>query len=99
MFKDLPDALDLMVIAMEAGVSFDGAIQVVAEHLDGPLGNELLRTLTEMELGLSRREALQNLKKRTEVPELNHVIISLLQADSLGMPVGRVLRRRRRRCG
>jgi tight adherence protein C len=91
-FKDLPDALDLMVIAMEAGVSFDGAIQVVAEHLDGPLGNELLRTLTEMELGLSRREALQNLKKRTEVPELNHVIISLLQADSLGMPVGRVLR-------
>ena len=91
-FKDLPDALDLMVIAMEAGVSFDGAIQVVAEHLDGPLGNELLRTLTEMELGLSRREALQNLKKRTDVPELNHVIISLLQADSLGMPVGRVLR-------
>lgn len=91
-FKDLPDALDLMVIAMEAGVSFDGAIQVVAEHLAGPLGSELLRTLTEMELGLSRREALQNLKKRTDVPSLNHVIISLLQADSLGMPVGRVLR-------
>ena len=91
-FKDLPDALDLMVIAMEAGVSFDGAIQVVADHLDGPLGHELVRTLTEMELGLSRREALQNLKRRTDVPELNHVIISLLQADSLGMPVGRVLR-------
>jgi tight adherence protein C len=91
-FKDLPDALDLMVIAMEAGVSFDAAIQVVADHLEGPLGSELLRTLTEMELGLSRREALQNLRRRTDVTELNHVIISLLQADSLGMPVGKVLR-------
>ena len=92
MFKDLPDALDLMVISVEAGVSFDGALQVVAEHLEGPLGIELSRTLTEMELGLSRREALQNLRRRCDVPALSHVIVSLLQADALGMPIGRVLR-------
>lgn len=91
-FKDLPDALDLMVISVEAGVSFDGAIQVVADHLEGPLGVELTRTLREMELGLSRREALQNLRRRVDVPALGHVIVSLLQADALGMPVGRVLR-------
>jgi tight adherence protein C len=91
-FRDLPDALDLMVISVEAGVSFDAAIQVVADHLEGPLGVELSRTLTEMELGLSRREALQNLRRRCEVPELGHVIVSLLQADALGMPIGRVLR-------
>ena len=91
-FKDLPDALDLMVISVEAGVSFDAAIQVVADHLEGPLGVELSRTLTEMELGLSRREALQNLRRRCDVPELSHVIVSLIQADSLGMPIGRVLR-------
>src|SRR4051794_18402858 len=92
MFKDLPDALDLMVISVEAGVSFDGALQVVADHLEGPLGTELARTLTEMELGLSRREALQNLRRRADVPELTHVVVSLLQADALGMPIGRVLR-------
>ena len=91
-FRDLPDALDLMVISIEAGVSFDGAMQVVSDHLEGPLGVELTRTLTEMELGLSRREALQNLRRRAEVPELTHVVVSLLQADALGMPIGRVLR-------
>ena len=91
-FKDLPDALDLMVISVEAGVSFDGALQVVSDHLEGPLGIELSRTLTEMELGLSRREALQNLRRRVDVPEVTHVVVSLLQADALGMPIGRVLR-------
>jgi tight adherence protein C len=91
-FKDLPDALDLMVISMEAGTSFDGSIQVVAEHLEGPLAEELVRTLTEMELGLARRDALQNLKRRADVPELSTMLVALLQADALGMPVSRVLR-------
>lgn len=91
-FHDLPDALDLMVIGMEAGVTFDGAVQVVTQHLRSPLGQELGRTLAEMELGLSRRDALQNLKRRVDVPELTTVIVSLLQADALGMSVSRVLR-------
>ena len=91
-FHDLPDALDLMVIGMEAGVTFDGALQVVADHLDTPLGHELARTLAEMELGLSRRDALQNLKRRADVPELTMVVAALLQADALGMSVSRVLR-------
>ena len=91
-FKDLPDALDLMVIGMEAGVTFDGAVQVVTEHLHSPLGQELTRMLAEMELGLSRRDALQNLKRRVDVPELTNVVVSLLQADALGMSVSKVLR-------
>jgi len=91
-FHDLPDALDLMVIGMEAGVTFDGAVQVVTEHLHSPLSQELSRTLAEMELGLSRHDALQNLKRRADVPELTTVIVSLLQADALGMSVSRVLR-------
>ena len=45
-----------------------------------------------MELGLPRREALQNLKRRTEVPELSNFVLILVQADALGMPIGRVLR-------
>jgi tight adherence protein C len=91
-FKDLPDALDLLVIGMEAGVTFDGAVQVVTQHLHSPLGQELGRTLAEMELGLSRRDALQNLKRRVDVPEVANVVVSLLQADALGMSVSKVLR-------
>ncbi len=89
---DLPDALDLMAIAVEAGTGFEGAIGVVCSNFNSPLGEELSRTLKEMELGLSRREALQNLKRRAEVPELSTFVLALVQADSLGMPIGRVLK-------
>jgi len=90
--KDLPDTLDLMAISVEAGVGFEGALAIVCEHFDSPLAEEFSRTLQEMELGLPRREALQNLKKRTEVPELSNFVLALTQADALGMPIGRVLK-------
>lgn len=89
---DLPDALDLMAIAVEAGTGFEGAIGVVCSNFAGPLSEEFSRTLKEMELGLSRREALQNLKRRTDVPELSNFVLALVQADALGMPIGRVLK-------
>jgi tight adherence protein C len=89
---DLPDALDLLAIAVEAGTGFEGAIGVVCSNFKSPLGDEFSRTLKEMELGLSRREALQNLKRRTEVPELSNFVLALVQADALGMPIGRVLK-------
>ncbi len=89
---DLPDALDLLAIAVEAGTGFEGAIGVVCSNFATPLGEEFSRTLKEMELGLSRREALQNLKRRTEVPELSNFVLALVQADALGMPIGRVLK-------
>jgi len=92
MKRDLPDILDLMAISVEAGVGFEGAIEIVSRHFRTPLANELSRTLREMELGLPRREALQNLKRRTEVPELSNFVLILVQADALGMPIGRVLR-------
>jgi len=92
MRNDLPDALDLMAIAVEAGTGFEGAIAVVCSNFDTPLGFELSRLLKEMELGLSRREALQNLKRRTGVPEISGFVQALIQADALGMPVGRVLK-------
>ena len=90
--RDLPDVLDLLAISVEAGVGFEGAIEVVTRHFDTPLSTEFGRTLREMELGLPRREALQNLKRRTEVPELSNFVLVLVQADALGMPIGRVLR-------
>jgi tight adherence protein C len=90
--RDLPDVLDLLAISVEAGVGFEGAVEVVTRHFDSPLATELGRLLQEMELGLPRREALQNLKRRTEVPELSNFVLILVQADALGMPIGRVLR-------
>ena len=90
--KDLPDTLDLLAISVEAGVGFEGALGIVCEQFNSPLASEFSRTLKEMELGLPRREALQNLKKRTEVPELSNFVLALTQADALGMPVGRVLK-------
>jgi tight adherence protein C len=90
--RDLPDTLDLLAISVEAGMGFEGALGVVCENFTSPLADEFARTLREMELGLPRREALQNLRKRTEVPELSNFVLTLTQADALGMPVGRVLK-------
>ncbi len=90
--RDLPDTLDLLAISVEAGVGFEGALGVVCDNFTSPLADEFARTLREMELGLPRREALHNLKKRTEVPELSNFVLTLTQADALGMPVGRVLK-------
>jgi tight adherence protein C len=90
--RDMPDTLDLLAISVEAGMGFEGALGVVCENFSSPLADEIARTLREMELGLPRREALQNLKKRTEVAELSNFVLTLTQADALGMPVGRVLK-------
>ena len=81
----------LLAISVEAGVGFEGALEIVCNNFESPLAFEFSRTLKEMELGLPRREALQNLKRRTEVPELSNFVLALVQADALGMPIGRVL--------
>ena len=90
--RELADALDLLAISVEAGVGLEGAIEIVTRNFDSPLSHELGHTLREMELGLTRREALQNLRTRVDVPELSGFVGSLLQADGLGMPLSRVLR-------
>jgi tight adherence protein C len=90
--RDLPDVLDLLVISVEAGVGLEGAIEVVGRHFDSPLAHELNRMLREMELGVSRRTALQNLRRRVDMPEVSTFVLSLVQADALGMPLGRVLK-------
>ena len=90
--RDLPDTLDLLAISVEAGMGFEGALEVVCHNFVSPLADEFSRTLREMELGLPRRDAFQNLKRRTEVPELSNFVLALLQADALGIPLGRVLK-------
>ncbi len=89
---DLPEALDLLSITVEAGLGLEQAMDIVTENLKGPLGGEFTRVLREIELGVSRRDALINLRERTDVSELSGFVIALVQADQMGSPVADVLR-------
>jgi tight adherence protein C len=89
--KDLPDVLDLMTISVAAGLGLEQAMQVSCAHFDSAICDELRLTLREMELGLSRHDALENLKLRTDIDDLVTFAVVLSQADALGLPIGRVL--------
>lgn len=88
----LPETLDLLAIAVQAGMGLEQAIDLVTRKLPGALGEEFTRMLREVQLGSSRREALQHLRQRTDVRELSSFALALSQADTLGAPVGEVLR-------
>jgi len=89
--KALPDALDMLVICVEAGLGFDGAMQRVADKADNLLAVEFGRVIAEMQLGRPRREALKELIVRTEVPDLNSFVSAIVQGEQLGVSVSRVL--------
>jgi tight adherence protein C len=88
----LPDTLDQITICVEAGLGFEGAMARAAHNGSGPLADELIRTLQEMQVGASRAEALRNLEGRTNVRELRGFVLALLQAEALGMAIADVLR-------
>jgi tight adherence protein C len=89
---ELPDALDLMAVSVEAGLGFDGAISKLTEHMEGPLADEFALTLSEIRIGESRQDALKKLSDRTGTPELSSFVRSIIQADQLGISLGRILR-------
>jgi tight adherence protein C len=91
-FKDLPDIVDMLAIAVEAGSGFEAAVSLVCENFDSPFAEELSFALKEMELGLPRREALQQLRDRVDLDVVRTFVLALLQADALGIPVGRILK-------
>jgi tight adherence protein C len=89
---ELPDALDLMAVSVEAGMGFDGAISKLTEHMEGPLAEEFALTLSEIRIGETRQDALKKLSERTGTPELSSFVRSIIQADQLGISLGRILR-------
>jgi tight adherence protein C len=90
--RDLPDAIDLMTISVESGLGFDAAVQQVATNTEGPLADEFARMLREMQLGMGRSEALRSLGDRTNVDDIRSFVSAMVQADSFGIPVAKVLR-------
>ena len=88
---ELPETIDLMAISVQAGMGLEAAIELASQSLPGPLGDELHRLLQEIQLGSSRREALHQLRNRTEVSELSSFALALIQADAIGSPIADVL--------
>jgi tight adherence protein C len=89
---DLPDALDLLAVSVEAGLGFDASLAKLGEYMEGPLAEEFGLTLSEMRIGESRSEALKRMSERVDAPELSAFTRAIIQADQLGTTLGRILR-------
>jgi tight adherence protein C len=88
----LPDALDLLAVSVEAGLGFDGAVTKLTEHMNGPLIDEFQMALNEMRIGEARHTALKKMADRVDAPELTTFVRAVIQADQLGISLGRILR-------
>jgi tight adherence protein C len=101
--NDLPDALDLLAVTVEAGLGLFGAIARLVECTEGALSDEFSLVLTELRVGESSERALKRMAKRIDTPEVTSFVRSLLQGEQLGLSLGLTLRnladdsRRRRR--
>jgi tight adherence protein C len=90
--NELPDTLDQMTIAVEAGLGFESAMARAGTAGRGVLAQELVRTLQEIQIGVPRAKALRNLSDRTDAPDLRHFVLAVVQAEGYGIPVADVLR-------
>jgi tight adherence protein C len=90
--RSLPDVLDALVIGVEAGLGLDAALNQVAAMLEGPMPDEVRRLLQEMQLGVSRTEALRALSARTTSRDLKRLVTALVQAGEMGISVAGILR-------
>jgi tight adherence protein C len=89
--KDLPDALDMLSVCAQAGLGFDQAVQRVSSVWQSSFSTELARLVSEMEMGVPRRQALRNMADRLDVPELSSFVSVIIQSDQLGMSISDTL--------
>jgi len=90
--KQLPDAMDLLTITVEAGMGFDGALQKVADKWDNEISRAFGRVTQEMRLGIQRRVALKNMAESVDVPDMTSLTAAIIQAEQLGVSIAKVLR-------
>jgi tight adherence protein C len=89
--KGLPDALDMLSVCATAGLGFDQSLQRVSEYWDTAIGHEFGRVINEMEMGLTRRDALRNLSERLDIREIASFVALILQTEQLGMSISDTL--------
>jgi len=91
MVLQLPDCLDLLTISVEAGLGFDAALAKVVEKMEGPLVDEFRQALAEVRMGRARRDALRDVATRADDQSLSNFIGAIIQAETLGVPIAKVL--------
>jgi len=89
---ELPELVDLLVVTVESGLGFSGALQVASTRVEGPLGDELRLALQEQTMGLSVEDALRNMLARCETPSMRAFVRSVLQGETLGVSIGQIMR-------
>jgi tight adherence protein C len=89
---EVPELVDLLVTTVEAGVGFGASLQLTARRVRGPLGEELRVALSEQSMGLTIHEALRNMLSRADTPSLRAFVQAILQGDTLGVSIGKILR-------
>ncbi|MFC5718924.1 DUF5936 domain-containing protein [Streptomyces gamaensis] len=85
--RTLPDFLDVLAVVVSAGLSFRQALERVAEKYEGPWADELRITLRQMDLGVSRRQAFEELRKRNDSEQVAQFVTALQQGEELGAPI------------
>jgi tight adherence protein C len=90
--QDLPDILDLLTISVEAGLGFEQALDRTIATVPGALSTEFARMLGETRAGSSRADAMRSMDARIDISEVRSFVLAVLQADTFGVSIGRVLR-------
>ncbi len=91
--RALPFVIDLLTLAVEAGLDFMAATRgIIARRKPDALGEELSRVLMEIQLGSTRRDALKHMAERIDQPDIQSLVTALAQADELGVSIGAILR-------
>lgn len=90
--RRLPDVMDLLVVCVEAGLSFDMSLLRVVEKFRGPVSEEFQRVLREIQLGRPRKDALKSMSERVNLTEITSLVNAILQTDQLGVGIANVLR-------
>ena len=89
--RTLPDFLDVLAVVVSAGLGFRQALDRVADHYEGPWADELRITLRQMDMGVSRRQAFDELRKRNSSEQVAQFVSALQQGEELGSPIADTL--------
>ncbi|TML00787.1 MAG: hypothetical protein E6G41_17420, partial [Actinobacteria bacterium] len=90
--SEIPELVDLLLVGVEGGMGFNGAIRASSSRIDGPLGDELRLLLQQQSLGASSTEALENLLARCDTPAVHSLVRTIVQGERLGVSIGHLMR-------